>query len=510
MRFKRSAVVAVVLALLSPLGFVGDSWAASSGSLAATFGTTVQWGSGRQGLFVVANVGATTVDSWRVEFAVSGDTTVSSFWDATVSREGGRYVAVNRTYNGVLRPGASTSFGVVISGPGVPESCTVNGGPCLVSAGPAESSARMVGYFPESGVYGEDFHVKDVHTSGTAAKVTHLVYAFGKVVDGRCAVGDPWAAYDRPYPADESVDGVADRWNDGLLHGTFGQLRRLKRMHPHLRVLYSFGGSAWSGGFTKAAAAPAVFADSCRQLVEDPRWADVFDGIDIDWEVPNACAATCDASGPAAFGALMAAVRARFGTDSVVTAAIPGDGRVGGLLDSSDYGAAAVSVDWYMVMTYDLYGTWAAKGPTAPHAPLSAYTGLPNARLTGQAAMQKLRDKGVPAAKLLLGVPFYGRGWAGVSQSAPGGAATGPAPGTYSAGVDDYRALKTRCPVTGTAGGSAYAFCGGQWWGFDTPATVIGKAAWVRQNGLGGMFFWDLTGDTATGELVTAMRAGLG
>ena len=59
-------------------------------------------------------------------------------------------------------------------------------------------------------------------------------------------------------------------------------------------MIWSFGGWTWSSGFTQAAANPTAFANSCYNLVEDPRWADVFDGIDIDWEYPNACGLSCD------------------------------------------------------------------------------------------------------------------------------------------------------------------------------------------------------------------------
>ncbi|CAH9419421.1 Chitinase (EC, partial [Streptomyces globisporus] len=63
-------------------------------------------------------------------------------------------------------------------------------------------------------------------------------------------------------------------------------------------------------------------------------------------------------------------------------------------------------------------------------------------------AIAKPKAKGVPASKLLLGIGFYGRGWTGVTQSAPGGTAKG------------------------TVGGTAYAHCGNDWWSYDTPATV--------------------------------------
>ena len=97
-----------------------------------------------------------------------------------------------------------------------------------------------------------------------------------------------------------------------------------------------------------------------------------------------------------------------------------------------------------------------------------------------------------------------------MTQSAPGGSATGPAPGTYEAGNEDYKVIKARCPATGTVAGTAYAYCGGQWWSYDTPGTIGGKMTYAKSQGLGGAFFWELSGDTTGGELITAMRNGLG
>ncbi|MEW9548179.1 glycosyl hydrolase family 18 protein [Nonomuraea sp. NPDC050783] len=369
---------------------------------------------------------------------------------------------------------------------------------------------KVLGYFVQWGVYQRGYHVKNIDTSGSAAKLTHINYAFGNVQNGQCTIGDSYADYDRFYQAGESVDGVADTWDAGALRGSFNQLRKLKKKYPNLKVLFSFGGWTWSGGFTQAAQNPAAFADSCYKLVEDPRWADVFDGIDIDWEYPNACGLTCDSSGPAAFRNVMSALRSRFGSGNLVTAAITADGTDGGKIDAADYGGAAQYVDWYNVMTYDFFGAWDAQGPTAPHSPLTSYPGIPIAGFHSDAAIQKLKSKGVPASKLLLGIGFYGRGWTGVTQAAPGGTATGPAPGTYEQGIEDYKVLKTRCPATGTVAGTAYAFCGNQWWSYDTPATIGGKMSYSKSQGLGGAFFWELSGDTANAELLTAMRNGLG
>ncbi|GGS19917.1 chitinase [Streptomyces humidus] len=373
---------------------------------------------------------------------------------------------------------------------------------------PPTGDKVKLGYFTEWGIYGRNYNVKNLVTSGSAARITHINYAFGNVTNGRCAIGDSYADYDKAFTADQSVSGVADTW-DQPLRGNFNQLRQLKAKYPHIKVLWSFGGWTWSGGFGQAAADPAAFAQSCYNLVEDPRWADVFDGIDIDWEYPNACGLSCDTSGAAAYRNLMQALRAKFGTGNLVTAATTADGSAGGKIDAADYAGAAQYVNWYNVMTYDFFGAWAAQGPTAPHSPLTSYSGIPTAGFTTADAMAKFKAKGVPASKLLIGIGFYGRGWTGVTQDAPGGTATGPAAGTYEQGIEDYKVLKTSCPATGTVAGTAYAKCGGNWWSYDTPATIAGKMAWARNQGLGGAFFWEFSGDTGNGELVNAISNGL-
>ncbi|MFC9652560.1 MULTISPECIES: glycoside hydrolase family 18 protein [unclassified Streptomyces] len=368
----------------------------------------------------------------------------------------------------------------------------------------AAAGSKVVGYFTNWGVYDRNYHVKNIATSGSAAKLTHINYAFGNVTGGKCVIGDSYADYEKAYTADQSVDGVADTW-DQPLRGNFNQLRKLKAQHPGLKVIWSFGGWSWSGGFTEAAKNPAAFAQSCRALVEDPRWADVFDGIDIDWEYPNACGLTCDSSGRDAFRNLASALRGEFGSD-LVTAAITADGSDGGKIDAADYAGAAQYLDWYNPMTYDFFGAFAAQGPTAPHSPLTSYPGIPTEGFNSDAAITKLKGLGVPSEKLLLGIGFYGRGWTGVTQKEPGGTATGAAPGKYEAGIEDYKILKTSCPANGTVGGTAYAFCGNQWWSYDTPATIAGKMAYKNQQGLGGTFFWELSGDTTDGELIKSIN----
>ncbi|WIM96930.1 glycosyl hydrolase family 18 protein [Actinoplanes oblitus] len=371
---------------------------------------------------------------------------------------------------------------------------------CSAPARPAPRAPDgpvVAGYFTEWGVYGRGFRVSDVQ----AARLTHLLYAFGKVDQGRCAVGDAWAAYQKPVTAANSVDGAADA-ADAPLRGNFGQLRKLKAAHPGLKILWSFGGWTGSAGFTAAAADPAAFAKSCHDLVTDSRWAGLFDGIDVDWEYPNACGQTCDTSGRESLARVLGGLRAAFGPDRLVTAAVPGDLRK---LAATDYSAAAAQADWLGAMTYDYFGAGGADARTAPHSALTDYPGIPRAGASTEATVSRLLGQGVPAAKLLFGVGFYGRGWTGVHSPAPGTAATGPAPGKYEKGMEDYKVLASRCPPTGTVGGTAYARCGTQWWSYDTPETIRGKVAFARSRALGGVFAWELSGDTPDGALLTAL-----
>ncbi|MCI4061422.1 glycosyl hydrolase family 18 protein [Micromonospora sp. R77] len=554
------AVVALTAAAAVPAAsafgatdLVASITGADTGAMSATFAAAQDWGSGHETKVTVANGTGDSVTDWRIEFDLPAGTTISSFWDADVTNSGNHYVAVRKSWASPIAAGAKANWGY--NGTGAfkaPLNCTINGAPCggggdstptstpsssptvtptksapppstasptgtptasptltPTATPPSTDGKKVVGYFAEWGVYARKYYPKNIATSGSAAKLTHLMYAFGNTAGGKCALGDSDAAISKAYTAADSVDGVADTW-DQPLRGNFNQLRKLKKMYPNLKVIWSFGGWTWSAGFTQAAQNPAAFADSCYNLVNDPRWAGVFDGIDIDWEYPNACGLQCDASGPNAFKNVMSALRSKFGSSALVTAALAADGSNGGKLDATDYAAAAQYVNWYMPMTYDFFGAWAAQGPTAPHSPLTSYTGIPQQGFWSDAAIQKLKAKGVPANKLLLGIGFYGRGWTGVTQAAPGGTATGPAPGTYEQGIEDYKVLKNSCPATGTVAGTAYAKCGSNWWSYDTPSTIGGKMTYAKNQGLGGAFFWELSGDTSNGELIGAIKGGLG
>src|SRR6185436_10252299 len=75
------------------------------------------------------------------------------------------------------------------------------------------SGKNVVGYFAEWGVYARQYFVKNLVTSGSAAKLTHILYAFGNTTGGQCSIGDSYADYDMAYTTANSVDGVADTWD---------------------------------------------------------------------------------------------------------------------------------------------------------------------------------------------------------------------------------------------------------------------------------------------------------
>jgi chitinase len=155
-------------------------------------------------------------------------------------------------------------------------------------------------------------------------------------------------------------------------------------------------------------------------------------------------------------------------------------------------------------MTYDMAGPWSQR--TGFLAPLFG----PDGRTGGAAGVVNAYEAaGVPASKLLMGVPFYGYSWKNVEDQSDGlfqdgTGVRGDHPYSEIAGLVTSSTLH-REPVSG----SPWLFDGDRFWTFDDPLSVKDKAAWVREHGLGGMMAWELGGDTASGALAKAMYEGL-
>jgi hypothetical protein len=96
----------------------------------AVFVQESTWPSGYVGRMTVTNDSASTMPNWRVEFDLPAGTTIARAWNVTPTRAGSRYVFTGAAWNASLAPGASTSFGWVAAGPGVPQACLLNGESC--------------------------------------------------------------------------------------------------------------------------------------------------------------------------------------------------------------------------------------------------------------------------------------------------------------------------------------------------------------------------------------------
>src|ERR1700687_1371301 len=111
------------------------------------------------------------------------------------------------------------------------------------SAKQAPSEPRLiVGYLPSFRL--EHFPIKELEPRGAAERLTHVLYAFVNLVNARPTLDDDETEYQRAYTARASVDGKADDpENKTALRGAFNQLRKLKALHPQLKVLMSIGGA---------------------------------------------------------------------------------------------------------------------------------------------------------------------------------------------------------------------------------------------------------------------------
>src|SRR5271166_7096615 len=237
---------------------------------------------------------------------------------------------------------------------------------------PNSQGKILAGFFEEWSIYYANYNLANLESNGSAAKLSHLVYAFGDVSasatdpsTNTCVIADAWADFENNNLP--PVGGIADTWP---LFGNFAEILKLKQLHPNLKTLISLGGAsaAQAQAFSTAAGTPAgrqALASACINMFivgnVGSDWngnitaPGLFDGFNLDWEFP----AAADKQN---FTLLLEEFRNQLNTLSAQTGkqyVITFDGPAGAQnYTNIDLRAAAKQVDFITIDGYNYAGTW--------------------------------------------------------------------------------------------------------------------------------------------------------
>jgi chitinase len=324
-----------------------------------------------------------------------------------------------------------------------------------------------------------------------AAKLTRINYAFANIKDGQIVAESP-----------------ADAPN-------FATLVALKHQNPSLEVLVSVGGWLWSGNFSDMAltrASRARFIDSVAAFLRQYK----LDGLDVDWEFPGQVGAgnRFRPEDKENYTLLLRELRQRFDREQRVlkrrlllsVAAGAGDD----FLEHTQMGSVATEVDTVNLMAYDFYEPDSDK-ITGNHAPLYHDPADPKAG-SADDSVHGFERAGVPARKIVLGVPFYGHVWGNVGPANHGLFQPGsPVPNAFAhygdiastllhQGFTRYWDAPAQVPYL-------YNEQTKQFVSYEDPVSLAVKCAYVRREGLGGVMFWEYSADPSGALLDTIHRA---
>jgi len=371
---------------------------------------------------------------------------------------------------------------------------------------------KIVGYYPEWGIYSG--HENYVPADIPFEKLTHVNYAFARIINGEINVFDEWAA---------TGVTLGESW-DSEYKGVLGQFKKLKASHPDTSFIISVGGWTLSAAFHDVAATEVArdkFASSCVDFMR--RWN--FDGVDIDWEFPTSKrqpdkidnandtgTPKADASEKQTFTLLMKTLREHLdaagqedGRYYQLTAAV---GASKAAINNTEPAKYAQYLDFINIMTYDMHGAWEDK--TNHQSPLYANDGL-----SISDAVNVFKAKGVNTHKLVIGSPYYSRGWKGVENNAPDASlpglyssATGGANGIWdggrAAGVNPYYYVKAQMESSSdfikyrdtlTKMPYLYSPSKKEMYTYEDEISLHEKTSYVNDKDLGGIIFWELTAD---------------
>lgn len=355
---------------------------------------------------------------------------------------------------------------------------------------PEPTPYKRVGYFTGWSTY-SNYQVSDID----ASLLTHINYAFANISsDGKIAVGDSWADVEKTFPGDTA---------DQPYKGNFYQLTKLKQQYPHLKTLISVGGWTWSERFSDVALTEqsrTIFAESCLQFILKYG----FDGIDLDWEYPVAGGEADNINRPEDkqnFTLLLKKIRetldaqsAKDGKTYLLTIAA---GASSSYAANTQLNLIQQYVDYIQLMTYDIHGSWDIM--TGMNAPLyrDPETGF-SWEWSVQDTIRLYLNQGVPANKLIMGVPFYGRAYNQVTNSNNGlyqsfmGSGSAIGYGVLEAnyvnknGFTRYWEPDSKVP---------WLFNGSQFISYDDAESIGYKTSFIKGNNLGGAMMWELSQD---------------
>lgn len=280
--------------------------------------------------------------------------------------------------------------------------------------------------------------------------MTHINYAFGHV--------------------NESFNGVKIDNEERLR-----QIVDLRKQKPELKVLLSIGG--WgSGRFSEMAANDEyrrAFAADCARVVKEF----ALDGIDIDWEYPTSSMANISSSPDDTenFTLLMQDIRAAIGNEKELTLATVASARY------IDFKAILPSVDFVNIMAYDM--------ASAPKHHSALYPSGHSGDITSDGAVTAHLKAGVPPSKLVMGMPFYGRGGDGY-PSFQDYNKVGNTDTQYTEKWDEVAQVPYLADKNDTLV-----------FGFENPRSLAIKCQYILDKDLLGGMYWDYSGDNEQGDL---------
>jgi chitinase len=264
-----------------------------------------------------------------------------------------------------------------------------------------------------------------------------------------------------------------------------------------VKVILSLGGWGWDKQFTAIVSKPASedrYFDAVMAIVEKYD----YDGIDLDWEYPDTQtkAAGFDRLCRRFRGALDALGKktSRRMVQTMAASAHPATlkwvtNRL--LLDT---------MDWINVMTYDYTGDWSSHA--GHHSPLFASSKQPGDPYSTEHSMQHLIDRGIPANRLAVGLPLYGRSfavsepYAALKQPAVRPAVRGGSYSNIAKLIQDKGWTRrwddeTKNPWAIAPDGSAVI-------AYDDAESIAIKTAWAMKQNFRGVFFWQIRDDQMT------------